>query len=265
MESYFPKIFLLILVFGSLNFLFSQQKISGKIMSENDMMIGNVLVVNISNDKKTYSDGAGNFTIEASVNDEIRFSKMGYERSSKKVFDYDSSLNITLIRIPEEIQEVEILNLTGDLNKDSKRLAKEDKVAKLQKDIGLPKQPEVAREKAPELSDAFVVGFPMAAINIDALYKVISGDARRMKNLYRFEDLQRHLKWVLSRLDTEYFTNQGISENQIREFLQFAFLENPRTLDFVKAKNINGTIFEIEKVIPKYIERVKSQTKNSMK
>lgn len=135
----------------------------------------------------------------------------------------------------------------------------------MQKDIGLPKAPEVAREKAPELSDAFVVGFPMAAINIDALYKVISGDARRMKNLYRFEDLQRHLKWVVSRLDTEYFTNQGISENQIREFLQFAFLENPRTLDFVKAKNINGTVFEIEKVIPKYIERVRSQTKNSRK
>jgi hypothetical protein len=245
--------------------MFSQQKISGRVLSENDMVIGNVLVVNISNDKKTYSDVSGNFAIEASVNDEIRFSKAGYERFSKTIFDYDSSLNIILIRIPEEIKEVEILNLTGDLNKDSKRLAKEDKVAKLQKDIGLPRPPEVAREKAPELSDAFVIGFPMAAINIDALYKVISGDARRMKNLYRFEDLQRHLKWVLSRLDSDYFTNQGIAENQIREFLQFAFLENPRTLEFVKAKNINGAVFEIEKVIPKYIERVKSQTKNITK
>ncbi len=77
----------------------------------------------------------------------IRFSKVGYERASKKISAYDSSLNIILIRIPEEIEEVEILNLTGDLNKDSKRLAKEDKVAKLQKDIGLPKPPEVAREK----------------------------------------------------------------------------------------------------------------------
>lgn len=241
--------------------VFSQNKISGKILSENDMIISNVLVVNVSNDKKTYSDAVGNFVIEGSVNDEIRFSKAGYDRVSKKIFDYDSPLTVILIRIPEEIKEVEILNLTGDLNKDSKRLAKEDQMAKLQKDIGLPRPPEIAREKAPELSDAFVIGFPMAAINIDALYKVVSGDARRMKNLYKFEDLQRHLKWVASRLDSEYFINLQIPENKIPEFLQFAFLENPRSLDFVKAKNINGVVFEIEKVIPKYIERMKSQTK----
>jgi hypothetical protein len=262
MKSYFSKIFLLILVFVSLNLMFSQQKISGKILSENGMFIGNVLVVNISNDKKTYSDASGNFSIEGAVNDEIRFSKAGYERSSKKVFDENSSLNIILIRIPEEIKEVEILNLTGDLNKDSKRLTKEDKAAKLQKDIGLPKPPEIAREKAPELSDAFVIGFPMAAINIDALYKVISGDARRMKNLYKFEDLQRHLKWVVSRLDAEYFVDLGIPEERIREFLQFAFLENPKSLDFVKAKNINGVIFEIEKAAPEYKKRMITKVSN---
>lgn len=242
--------------------MFSQQKISGKTISENDMVITHVLVVNISNDKKTYSDAEGNFEIEASVNDEIRFSKAAYERTSKRVFDFNSQLNVVLIRIPEEIKEVEILNLTGDLNKDSKRLTREDKVATLQKNIGLPKPPEVAREKAPELSDAFVIGFPMAAINVDALYKVISGDARRMKTMYKYEDLQRHMKWVVSRLDAEYFINLGIPENRIREFLEFAFLENPRSLEFVKAKNINGTIFEIERTIPKYTERLKKQTKS---
>lgn len=265
MKSYFFKIFFLILTLFVLNNLFSQQKISGKIISENDMFITNVFVVNISNYKKTYSDAAGNFEIEASLNDEIRFSKVGYERASKRIFNYNSPLNVVLIRIPEEIKEVEILNLTGDLNKDSKKLSKDDKVARLHKDIGLPRPPEVAREKAPELSDAFVIGFPAAAINIDALYKVISGDARRMKTLYKYEDLQRHLKWVVSRLDAEYFVSLGIPEERIREFLEFAFLENPRSLDFVKSKNINGTIFEIEKAIPKFNERVKSQAKNIAK
>lgn len=254
------KTFTLLLILISVR-IFSQQKISGKTVSENDMVITSVLVVNISNDKKAYSDADGNFEIEASANDEIRFSKEGYERSSRRVVDPSSLLNVVLIRIPEEIEAVEILNLTGDLNKDSKKLAKDDKVVKLQKNIGLPKPPEVAREKAPELSDAFVIGFPMAAINVDALYKVISGDARRMKNLYKYEDLQRHLKWVISRLDAEYFMNLGIPEERVKEFLEFAFLDNPRSLDFVKSKNINGTIFEIEKVIPKFNERLKSQTK----
>nr|WP_314498248.1 hypothetical protein [uncultured Chryseobacterium sp.] len=243
------------------NNFFTQQQITGKVVSENDMTIRDVLVVNISNDKKTYSDAIGNFVIDGSVNDEIRFSKVGYERVSRRISEYGSLLTVMLIRIPEEIKEVEVFNLTGNLNKDSKRLAREDKFSKLQKDIGLPRPPEIMREKAPELSDAFVIGLPMAAVNLDALYKVLSGDARRMKTLYRYEDLQRYQKWMVSRLDAEYFINAGIPDERIYEFLEFAFNENPRSLDFVKSRNINGAVFEIEKAIPKYHERMKITNK----
>lgn len=251
------KTYLLVIIFFVGNLFFSQQKISGKIMSENDMVISSVMVVNISNDKKAYSDSAGNFTIEGSSNDELRFIKSGYERISKKIIDPEVGIKIILIRIPEEIEEVEIISLTGDLKKDSRRLTKIDKVAELQKSIGLPKAPEVQREAVPTWGSVFAMGIP----NIFDLYKMVSGDARRMKALYKFEDTHRYIDWLVSRTDEDYFKELSIPKDNIKEFLGYAFLQNPRSVDFIKDENINGALFEIEKAAPEYVERLKNKTK----
>ncbi|MBB4806433.1 hypothetical protein HNP38_001729 [Chryseobacterium defluvii] len=256
MKSWIIKSLLVSLCF-SFTGLFSQQRIKGKVMSENDMVITSVLVVNVSNGKSVYNDSSGEFMIEGSGNDELRFIKKGYERVVRKVYGTDIPVNVILQRIPEEIEEVEILKLTGDLKKDSKRLTKEDKVAKLQKDIGLPRPPEVMREKAPELKDVLLSIGTVLTFDIDAIYKLISGDARRMKNLYKYEDSQRNMKWIIDRTDAQYFLDQGIPEGKIKEFIQYAFTENPHILPFVKKKNIDGALFEMEKTIPKYVERLK--------
>ncbi|WP_228446829.1 carboxypeptidase regulatory-like domain-containing protein [Chryseobacterium sp. 3008163] len=264
MKSYFFKIFFLILIFFVLSNLFSQQKISGKIISENDMVITQVLVVNISNDKKTYSDAAGNFEIEACLNDEIRFSKAGYERAAKRIFDYNSSLNVVLIRIPEEIKEVEILNLTGDLNKDSKRLAKEDKVAKLQENIGLPKPPEKPREVPAELKKVLIAA-AFGSVNVQAVYDLISGKARKQKRWYKYEDVQDKISWIRKRIDDEYFVDSEIPAERISEFLEFSFIIKPDVESAVKNKNLSRAMLGIETVIPIYVERLKNSTTNQLK
>lgn len=257
MKTYWSKLFCLILVFFALAMMFSQQKITGKTMSENDMVMSNVLVVNISNDKKTYSDSAGNFIIDGSFNDELRFIKPGYERGSKKIIDPEAEIIISLIRIPEEIEEVEIISHTGDLKIDSRRLTKIDKADELQKSIGLPKAPEVQREAIPTWGSVFAMGIP----NIFDLYKMVSGDARRKKALYKFEDAHRYMDWVISRTDEDYFTELSIPKDNIKEFLGYAFLQNPRCIDFVKQENISGALFEIEKTVPEYVKRLENKTK----
>lgn len=251
MNRYFIK-FLLVLVLFSSKIIFSQQKVSGKIVSENNMILNSVLVANISNNRKVNNDGKGNFIIEANLGDEIRFVKSGYERSSHIVLDQNTPINVILIRIPEEIEEVEIITITGDLEEDSKKLTKIDKAEELRKSIGLPKAPEVAREAIPTWGSVFAIGIP----NIFDLYKIISGDARRMRSLYKYEDTQMYMDWIITRTDDEYFEEQGIPKNHIRQFLEYAFLENPMTIDFIKNKNIYGALFEIEKTVPKYVERI---------
>ena len=78
--------------------------------------------------------------------------------------------------------------------------------------MGLPKAPEVSREAIPTWGSVFAMIIP----NIFDLYKMISGDARRMKSLYKYEDAQRDIEWIIDRTDDAYFEEQGIPKDHKR-------------------------------------------------
>lgn len=87
------------------------------------------------------------------------------------------------------------------------------------------------------------------------LYKNISGDARRMRTQYRYEDLQDNILWIRKRLDDDYFAEAGIPEEKISEFI--AFHENPQIVTAIKAKNLTKAMFLMEAKMPIYLERLK--------
>ncbi|OBW41562.1 hypothetical protein AB670_02047 [Chryseobacterium sp. MOF25P] len=237
-------------------YFFGQHKITGKTLSENDMIVASVLVVNISNDQKVYSNSLGEFSIEGSEKDEIRFVKKGYERASRKVVDVESSMNVVLVRIPEEIEEVEIISTTGDLAKDSKRLTKIDKKEQLQKDIGLPKPPEKPREVPAEVKKVLLAA-AFGNVNVQAVYDLISGKSRRQKRWYKYEDVQDDILWIRKRIDDDDFVKDGIPVERISEFLEFSFIIKPEIRSYVKAKNISRVMFNLDEVIPVYVDRLK--------
>lgn len=243
-------------------YFFGQHKITGKTLSENDMIVASVLVVNISNDQKVYSNSLGEFSIEGSENDEIRFVKKGYERASRKVVDVESSMNVVLVRIPEEIEEVEIITTTGDLAKDSKRLTKIDKKEQLQKDIGLPKPPEKPREVPAEVKKVLLAA-AFGNVNVQAVYDLISGKSRRQKRWYKYEDVQDDILWIRKRIDDDDFVKDGIPVERISEFLEFSFIIKPEIRSYVKAKNISRVMFNLDEVIPVYVDRLKENNTKS--
>ncbi|WP_312297945.1 hypothetical protein [Chryseobacterium sp.] len=260
-KSIIRKKALIIISLLSFCLFFCQQKLEGKILNEDGICLSEVLIVNIKNNRYTYSNKYGEFSIEANLNDEIRFVKNGYERFIIKATNANVKVshNIVLIRRPMDVGEVKIIPLSGDLSRDSKKLSKVDKFHKLQKDIGLPNPPEIMREKAPSLSDAIQLAIPFGiSIQLEALYKIISGDARRMKNLYKYEDMQRDVVWLVERMDPTFFISNGIPKERINEFLAYAILQQPRTTHFIKQKNINGAEFEITKALPEFVRRVQN-------
>lgn len=232
---------------------FCQQKVSGTTMSENDMILTSVLVVNMSTDKKVYSNSSGEFSIEASENDEIRFVKKGYERVSKKVYSTEVRINAVLAKIPEEIEEVEIVSTTG---------SKIDKKDQLQKAIGLPKPKtgEKPREVPAEVKRVLLAA-ALGNLDVQGAYDLISGKARRQKRQYKYEDLQSDILWIRKRIADEDFVNQGIPAERISEFLEFSFTVKPNVRKYVRAKNISGVMFNLEDVFPIYVERLKENTK----
>lgn len=232
---------LLFFYFLIISIAICSQTISGVVVSEEDHPISKVLIVNMSSNQKVYTDNFGNFSIAGKMGDELRFAKEKYKGERIKI--NNDLLKVILQQLPQEIEEVKIVN---------KRLA-ESQEEKLRKDIGLPKGPEKPREKPADLADDFLRIPPK--VNIQNIYDAISGKSRRLKRLYKYEDLQEGLAWIQNNIDLEYFAEAGISPEKFNDFLMFA-LQDEKVLMYMKAKNIGGLTVSLDNHIGAYMEKI---------
>lgn len=253
------KIFSFIFLFFSM-FYFSQQTLSGKITDEEENPLSNVLVRNMKTGAESYTVIDGSFSVTGSRGDEIRFIKANFERVAVR-FNEEISRKITiaLIRVAVLIEEIKLpsIRLTGDLNKDAAALSRIDKIEKLQAEIGVPKPPEKSREKPAEFKNDVLMPLLALSLKPEAIYDLISGDARRKKSLYRYEDLRDNIAWIKKRMDDDYFTESGIPAEHIDRFLTFALTEDVTINGAVKANNLSKVLFRIEPLMPVYLNLVK--------
>lgn len=209
-------------------------------MSEDEVLIPKTLIVNMRTNEKTYSDLQGSFTISAQIGDEIRFAKERYKLAKILITNSDQQ-TVRLEKIPQEIEEVRLIN---------KNIAQSQEEG-LRTSIGLPKGPEKPREKPVDLKDDFLRIPPI--VSIQNIYNAISGKSRRLKRLYKYEDLQEGLAWIRNNIDYQYFADAGIPAEKMNDFLMFA-LRDERVLMYMKAKNIGGITVEMDRQIDPYLE-----------
>lgn len=248
---------LIILIFLFVN-VFSQQQITGRITDEDGISLPTVMVMNISANTKTYTLNDGTFSIDALPEDELRFIRPGFERSSIKAsYGIDKYLNIKLTRVAEEIEEVEVAKITGDITKDSRAVAKVDKGKIVEDAVGLPQPVGKMRERPAEVKEV-LLPIILGQLNVQGLYDLVSGDARRMKRQYKYDDLQEDISWIRSRVEDEYFTKEGIPQERISEFIEFSFVNKPQVRTFVRAKNLTGALSRMEEAFPIFAERIKA-------
>lgn len=209
-------------------------------MSEDEVLIPKTLIVNMRTNEKTYSDSQGSFTISAKMGDEIRFAKERYKLAKILITNSDQQ-TVRLEKIPQEIEEVRFIN---------KNIVQSQEEG-LRTSIGLPKGPEKPREKPVDLKDDFLRIPPI--VSIQNIYNAISGKSRRLKRLYKYEDLQEGLSWIRNNIDYQYFADAGIPAEKMNDFLMFA-LRDERVLMYMKAKNIGGITVEMDRQIDPYLE-----------
>lgn len=256
------KFFLFLMLLCS-TFIFSQQKVTGRIVDDSGENLSKVIVINMTTDKKVYSDPEGIFSIDANPNDELRFVKEDFRRVSRKVLTNDINLPlfITLYQIPKDVGEVKIVKkLTGDLETDSRIVAKVDKGEQVRDAVGLPQPVGKMREKPAEVKSV-LLPILLGNLNVQGVYDLISGKARRQKRQYRYDDLQEHIAWIRDRIDDGYFIKAGIPGDRISEFIQFSFLAKPQVRTYVKARNLSGVMLRLEETVPLFLERVKQDQK----
>ncbi len=102
------------------------QKVSGKIVNDNTMLpVDNVNIVNLNKVKGSVSDERGNFEIEATVNDTLHFSSIGFQTIRVRVTNDwikngTSQIHLTEKAIALEEVNIQSYRLTGYLEVDSK-------------------------------------------------------------------------------------------------------------------------------------------------
>lgn len=211
--------------------LFSQQKITGKIVDENNRNVSSVLVVNISADKKAQSDASGYFVIDAQEKDDVRFVKDGYYRSDKKITkeNINSPLNITLIKAETLIPEVVITyKTTGNLAKDSKHFEGSKKEASLNSSMEEYMRSPL-NEPLPDnsISKTFK-GHDFSVGQVD-MVKLIGAAVGLVKKVTQpkitkanYYETQSFINRVKTTINFDFLYKYGMTEEQIDAFLLYA-------------------------------------------
>ena len=229
-------IYITALFFSILGF---SQSISGKVETEEGLSIANVLVINIKTNEKVNTDENGKFTISAKLQDEIRFVKKGYDRVSHivKSADFDKHILLQMRKSETIINEVVIIP--------------KSKIDRLKKDIEVPtvKKGTESKPRPARWKDVL-------ALDIDAFEELITGNARRKKTRYKYEDMQADILQVKEFLGEEYFIENKIPSERIHEFLEFSIIEKPEIKKHMKTGNQTQIMMILEEMFPIYHKRL---------
>ena len=229
-------IYIAALFFSVLGF---SQSISGKVETEEGLSIANVLVINLKTNEKVNTNENGKFTISAKLQDEIRFVKKGYDRVSHivKSADFDKHILLKMRETETVIKEVVIIP--------------KSKIDRLKKDIEVPtvKKGTESKPKPAKWKDVL-------ALDIDAFEELITGNARRKKTRYKYEEMQADILQVKEFLGEEYFIENKIPSERIHEFLEFSMIEKPEIKKHMKTNNQTQIMMILEELFPIYHKRL---------
>ena len=184
----------------------------GTLVNEDGVGLRGVTVYNVRTDEQSASDLLGNFIIAANNFDEVRFIKPGYERVSKKIVvaDFTQPLSITLVRVTQDIDEVEIgFKPTGKLETDVKHVGGSKEVKQLKSDmadyLASPSSPEVLAPKPGEFVQPKGPGFSVGKVDS------------------QWDDVD-FMKFIIENLGEDFFVQElKLSTSEIQPFIFYIF------------------------------------------
>ncbi|KFF08440.1 hypothetical protein [Chryseobacterium luteum] len=241
--------------------IFSQQQIIGTVTDNSKRNINPVLIINVSNRKSTLSDASGNFTIEASENDELRFVKEGYYRFDKKMRkeDFASPLIIGLDKNEIEIPEVRItFGPTGNLERDSKKLNESGKVVSLKSDLDeymkSPLNEALPNNTVSKTFTGHDYGAGQVSILdvLDAAVGLFKKATELKITKADYTETQNFFKRVKEEINLQFLRKYGMDEEQIDHFLIYANDTRMMAKKFRKNFKVGIVEFELKVAFAQY-------------
>ena len=250
-------IILLLLVFLA---KINAQTYSGEVfLRDNSVLyLNQVYVTNLNTQKTVLTDYNGDFNIQATPGDIIRFTSIVTERKDKRLSaQMFESKNLIELKIAyHDIQEVVINRFkpTGNLRYDVNVLRKEDKGLAIKKVIGLP-EPK-GDGTPPELP---VAGLRDGGLtfSLESIYDILSGERKKKQRYVAYERMNNSVTQIKNYLGKDYFMKFKIPENLIDNFLQFVYTSE-NIEPYVLVGNFEAIKIPIEKYLPIYQRRLRN-------
>lgn len=221
--------FLIVLFFGIGLWSFSdaQEKlISGRIIIdiENESAEG-IYITNSRTGITAVTDLTGSFSLHAQEGDELLIRSYAYEsRKFRLTHEVIRNQPVTIhLNLQPIVLDEAVLTqkLTGYLDRDVDYKPSKDVVARLYKDLGI--NPDAARTRDSTADKAWKDYEPFK-LNIEGIFGAITGDTRRKRNLYAFEDKEARIANIRKYFGDHYFTEDlKIPNEKIRDFLFYSY------------------------------------------
>ena len=248
---------LLICCFGVFQLSAQQKSLQGKITNEAD--IEGIHVMNLASRFNTITDENGHFSINVKPLDTLLFSSIKYIPEKVVVTEAIFEKGIITVMLSELVNELDEVflkpNLSGNIAADLKKIKTEKPINF--DDVGIPGFKGEPKEKIVPMYFAVT---PLS-INLEALYKHISGYYKDLKTRRKWEYENNAVAKMLNYYTLSFFTTTfGIPENRVYDFLLFSTETTSIESEF-KNEHYRSVLLILEEKAKIYTKRISEEDK----
>ncbi|GER59816.1 hypothetical protein ULMA_19240 [Patiriisocius marinus] len=243
-------LYIILFLISYSSFSQNERLIEGDLTNEID--VEGIHILNKTSRFNAITDQNGNFKIEANAKDTLVFSAINFYPQQVVVTQENyvsQSIVVTLKYLTNELDEVVIGNqLTGDITKDLKNIKTEKNINF--DDVGIPGFKGEPKEKIPDMLGEVITP---VSVNIDALYKHLSGYYKNLKKMRQWQGQANAVAIILSLYPPSFFEDAyKIPENRVYDFVLMC-VETSEMQQDVALSNYNGILTVFKTNAPLYL------------
>lgn len=253
------KIFFCIVfsLFPVLQIAAQEKPLRGKVT--NGLDIDGIHVLNTSSRYNTITDENGHFTIKVKLLDTLLFSSIKYMPEKVVVTETIFEKGVITVQLTELVNELDEVflepNLSGNISADLKKIKTEKPINF--DDVGIPGFKGEPREKIVPMYFAVT---PLS-VNLEALYKHISGYYQNLKTRRKWEYENNAVAKMINYYTIPFFTTTyGIPENRVYDFLLFCTETTHIESDF-KKEQYGSVLLVLDEKAKIYSSRLSEKNK----
>ncbi|MAY23361.1 MAG: hypothetical protein CMC74_11325 [Flavobacteriaceae bacterium] len=241
------------MVVGSFESISQTKKLFGKIANEKE--VEGIHVLNTSSRFYAISNESGSFSISVNPQDTLLISSINFLPEEIVVTPEIYKTAYISIVLKEQINELSEVfvgaRFTGDLEKDIAQIPVVDSLDFY--DVGIPGFRGTPEEKIPNMLGGVIAP---TAINIEGLYKHLSGYYKRLRTLRKWKGQDATVSRIIHYFGEAFFWDAyGIPKEKLEDFLLYCLETSTLQQDFNKGNNaLVLTVFSERSL--EYIKRI---------